>query len=196
MRRQVLLVALIVVLGVGSIVFLLTTGGVAPTSDVSDPSGDAVQGPGPAPPTQPPLADVVRAEVRRDGNEVIFESQLSAPVPNKIKGGELEVRWDLFEEGQATWMVAGSIDIGPSASIISHETNYGVGTFDDTLPGGIQVDGDTVRIRLRPAEIEDFPTEFDWALSTSLDGDRGEAQSARVEDRTPDSGFGTYTSQD
>ncbi len=58
--------------------------------------------------------------------------------------------------------------------------------MDQTLPGNLEINGTSVVVRLRTAEIAEFPTEFDWALASTLRAFGHETDSPRVEDRFPD----------
>lgn len=194
MNKQVALIIAIIVAAVAAVVYLLTTGGTAPISEIEDGTADLEVVEGPNAPEETALADIVNAEVVSNGNEIVFRARFAEALPEKIRGQELELRWDLSQDGQETWLVSASIDpLEPSAAIVSNVSDYGAGTFDHTLPGDLEVAGDTLTVRLRPEGIPQFPTTFDWVLESSLDADLGEPTSGRVEDRAPDQGYGQYS---
>ncbi|HWC13573.1 MAG TPA: hypothetical protein VG929_03150 [Actinomycetota bacterium] len=182
-------VALGIVALIAIVVLILASGG-SPGDGSGDDRGDVTVGDGDAAPDNPDLADIVDATVRREGNDVVFEATMGAPIPKRIRNGSLEFRWDVSEGGDDTWIVSANMNLGPTAAITSQRTAYGASTIDDSLPGSITVDGETVRVTLRTADIEGFPTDFTWRLQTSLDGDRRDAASAIATDSAPDSGEG------
>ena len=171
------------------VVLILATGGPPGTAS-GDQSGDVKVNEGAAPPQDTTLADVVGATVRRQGNDLVFEATLGQEIPDKIPNGSLELRWDVSEGGDDTWIVSANLNLGPTAAITSQKTSYGASTIDDSLPGSIEVDGDTLRVTVRAAEVDGFPTQFTWRLTTSLDADRADAASAIATDTAPDSGQG------
>jgi hypothetical protein len=188
-RRVIALVAGGAIL-IGAVVVLLVTGGAEAPADFADPTGDVTVGDGPKPPTETALADIVKAEVLHDGNDIVFRAEMNADIPQRVKGESMSWRWDVLVSGTSAWIVSANLDIGPNASVTSTQSNYGSSTFDDTLPGDLDFDGRTITITLRPAEIDDFPTDFDWKLGTSLDGDQGSPSSALATDTAPDQGQG------
>lgn len=191
-RKRLLVVLGVVVIAIASVVVLLFTGEAEPVRTFADPAGDIAVGEGEGPPPDTTLADIQSAEVRSDGGEVVFEAKLGAQVPKKLADGAFGLRWEVYEGGESTFLVTASLDLGPTASVVGEQNNYGASTLDEALPGSLEVSGDTISIRLRTDEIPDFPEEFGWLLQTSLDGDQGDPQSARAEDRAPDSGYGEY----
>lgn len=191
-RQQVLGAIVIVIAAIAVLVYFLSTGGSEPIGTFEDPSGDVEVGAGENPATETALADIVSAEVRTDGEEIVFESKLGAPIPRKLKGESIDVAWKIFEGSNQTWSLSFNLDIGPNVSLFSPATNFGSGTFDDTLPGDFEIQGDVLVIRIRPADVPNFPAEFTWRLETSLDAGVGEPGSALAEDRAPDTGSGQY----
>jgi hypothetical protein len=191
-RKRVYVVLAVVVVAIASIVVLLFTGEAQPVRQFEDASGDALVEEGDNPPTDLTLADVRSAEVREEDGEIVFEAQLGGPIPDRLRDGAFGLRWEVYEGGDSTFLVTANLDVGPNASIFAEQGNFGGSTIDETFPGSLEVVDDRISIRLDPGEVEGFPSEFAWLLKTSLDGDQGDAQSARAEDRAPDQGFGEY----
>ena len=191
-RKRVLVVFAAVVIAIASIVVLLATGEPQPVRTFDDPGGDVVVGEGKKPPTDTTLADIRSAEVTEDGGEVVFEAQLAGPIPDKLPDSSFGLRWEVYEEGDSTFLVTANLDVGPNASIVGEQNGYGASTIDEQLPGSLEIEGDTIAIRLRTEDIPDFPEEFGWLLHTTLDGNQGDPQSATAEDKSPDNGFGEY----
>ena len=145
-------------------------------------------GEGPKPPTDPSLADISAADVRRDGDRLIFEATMATDLPGSLPDGSLEFRWDISEGDRDTWIVLAAINVETHAAVTSQRTQYGSSTIDNTLPGRIEVDGDVLRVTLNIDKIDDFPETFGWRLMTTLDGLRADTGSARATDTVPDSG--------
>ena len=118
---------------------------------------------------------------------------MASDVPQELPQQALGWRWEIYEKGQMTWLVSANVDLGPNASVLSTQTDFQGSTVDDTLPGQIRVEGSTLTIRIRSAEIEGFPSDFEWLVKSSLDGDRAAAKSALAEDKAPDGGFQRVT---
>ena len=182
----------VVAAAVIAIVVLLVTGEAVPVRTFDDPAGDTAFDDGQDPPDDTTLADIISAEVRSEGDEIVFEAKLGAPIPDEVPEGSLGLRWEVYEQGDSTFLITANLDVGPNASIIGEKNNYGATTLEEDMPGSLSVDGDKFTIRLEAGEIPDFPDKFAWLLLTSLDGDRGDPQSGRAEDRAPDQGFGEY----
>ena len=191
-RKRVYVVLGVVLVAVAAIVLLLLTGEPQPVRSFEDAGGDVVVEEGEKPPVDLTLADVKAAEVRDEDGQVVFEAKLGAPVPEKMTDGGFGLRWEVYEGGDSTFLVTANLDVGPTAYIVAEQGSYGASTIDETFPGSIEIVDDTISIRLDPDEVPDFPSEFAWLLKTSLDGDQGDPQSARGEDRAPDQGFGEY----
>lgn len=188
-RRGIALAAAVVVV-LAVVVTLLVSGGARSPSAFDDPRDDVALGDGPNAPDDTALADVVEANVTRDGNSLVFEARMAKDVPKHVPGGSLTWRWDLYVHGVSQWIVSADLDVGPNASLTSTQTNYGSSTFDDTLPGDLSIDGRTLTITLHPDDVKGFPETFDWTLGTTLDGDHGDPGSALATDLTPDQGRG------
>ncbi len=187
-------IALIVVLVViAGTVILLSTGGSAPVGAFEDAGGPTLA-PGDNAPTDGALADIVSAEVSGEGQEIVFQATLAEEIPNRIEEGSLDLRWDLAIDGQDTWIVAVDFDLGPVATVSSNVegNNYLATTSTETFPGGVEVSGDTVTVRLLADEVPEFPDEFTWVLQSRLDADPGDAASGTMEDRVPDVGSGEF----
>ena len=186
--------SLLVALGVGGAVILaviiLATGGAGPPGS-EDATGDVVVSEGERAPEDVGIADVEEATVTRDGQSLVFVARMATDIPRRVRGGSLEFRWDLSENGTDTWLVSATVNISVSAAITSQRTTYGSSTIDDTLPGSVEVDGNTLTLRVDAARIEGFPAAFDWRLRTTLDADRSDPASATGSDTAPDAGAGT-----
>jgi hypothetical protein len=191
-RRRLAVVAAVVAAAAAAIVVLLLTGEAEPVRTFEDRPGDVAFGEGENPPTETTLADIRSAEVRSESGQIVFDARLAGPIPNKLEGSSLDLRWEVYEGGDSTFLITASLDVGPVATIIGEKNGYGGSTLDETLPGTLTIVEDKLTIRLDAGEIPDFPERFGWLLKTSLDGDRGDPQSARAEDRAPDEGFGEY----
>jgi hypothetical protein len=179
-----------VVAVIAAAVVLLVSGGAEPPSNFDDPTGDVSVAEGSKPPDDTALADIVKADVVRDGDDLVFQATMNADVPQRVKGGAMSWRWDVFVNGTSEWIVSANLDIGPNASLTSTQTNYGSSTFDKTLPGDLDIDGRTLTVTFRPGEVDGFPDDFTWSLGTSLDGAQGDAESALATDTAPDQGQG------
>ncbi len=182
----------VVAVAIASVVVLLLTGEAEPVGEFSDPTGDVVVGEGKNPPADSTLADIRTAEVRQEGDEIVFEATLGAAVPNRFPDGTFGLRWEVYEGGDSTFLITANLDVGPNASIIGEQNGYGASTIDEKLPGNLEIDGDTIAIRLQADQVPDFPDEFGWLLQTTVDGDQGDPRSATAEDKAPDNGFGEH----
>lgn len=182
----------VVGVAIASVVILLVTGEPEPVGSFGDPADDVVVGEGKKPPLDTALADIRSAEVTKEGNEVVFEAQLGAPVPKKVPDGAFGLRWEVYEGEDTTFLITSSLDVGPNASIVGQQNSFGASTIEEEFPGSLEIEGDTIAIRLRTADIPDFPKEFSWLLQTTLDGNQGDPTSATAEDKSPDNGFGEY----
>ncbi|MGH9194126.1 MAG: hypothetical protein ACRD1T_00100 [Acidimicrobiia bacterium] len=169
------------------LVVLLLTGGTG-TGRVKDVGGDTVAGVGPAPPGDPALADALDVSVSREGSDVVFTAVFAKDLPNRLSEGTVDYRWDVTEDGTPTWIVSANLNVGLNASVTAQQADFGASTVDDSLPGSVELKGDTLTIRLQVGDIEGFPETFDWSFRSSLDGDRSDPTSAIVEDTVPDSG--------
>lgn len=133
------------------------------------------------------IADVTRAEVRRDLEAVVFSARTAATVPQPLKISALQFRWDIEPDAGPTWTITATVEKTTEATVYS-SAGFGVGTIDQTLPGTVTVDEDTIEVRVDVKEIPHFPNEFDWSLTTTLRAFREAPDSPRVEDRYPDDG--------
>lgn len=177
---------------VGAIVFVvvvLNVGG--PETGPGDERDDVSVAEGDNPPADEALADIEQAVVRRDGDQIVFEVIMSGDIPAKVPDGSLEFRWDLSEGGEETWLVTANLSRQLTGAVISHDTGYGSSTIDETMPGRVKAEGNTLTLTLRPDDIRAFPSSFDWLLTTTLDGDLTDPGSAVATDTAPDPGPGT-----
>jgi hypothetical protein len=195
-RVAVVIGAVIVV--IGGIVLLLASGDpsgdLGSPSEFADASGDVDVAEGPEPPPETELADIVDADVRTSGASVVFRAEMARDIPQRVKGGSMSWRWDIYEGDTGTWILSANLDTGPTAFLTSTQTNYGSSTFDDTLPGRLELDGNTLTITLRPDEVKRWPDDFQWTLGTELDGAQGNPRSALAKDAVPDQGRGELES--
>ncbi|HVL65006.1 MAG TPA: hypothetical protein VM573_07550 [Actinomycetota bacterium] len=187
-RTKVALAILMPVAVVAATIVLLATGGPDPSDPRIELPGDVEVDDGPKPPTDTGLADVLFTDVRAEGDELVFEARLGAEVPKRLEEGALEIRWDIFERGTATWLVAATVGNRRTASVLSQDATFAAGTFDGSLTGGVERDGDRLVVRFDRRTVEDFPESFSWRLTTVLDGARGNPRSATARDRSPDEG--------
>ena len=190
MSRRAVAIAGAAVALVALVIVLLVSGGAEVPNDFDDPAGDVTLSNGPKAPADTTTADVTRAEVARAGDDVVFRATMGAPIPKRVEDGSLSWRWDVYVGDSSAWIVSANVDVESSASITSTQSNYGSGTFDDTLPGDLSIDGNELALTIRPADIPGWPDEFSWTLGTSLDGDQGDPESALASDTTPDDGRG------
>jgi hypothetical protein len=191
-RQRLYVVLAVVFVAIASIVVLLFTGEAQPVWSFEDPTGDALVEEGDKPPTDLTLADVRSAEVHEEDGQIVFEAQLGGPIPNRLRDVSFGLRWEVYEAGDSTFLITANLDVGPNASIVAEQGTFGASTIDESFPGSLEVVDDRISIRVDADEVPDFPSEFAWLLKTSLDGDQGDPQSARAEDRAPDQGFGEY----
>lgn len=188
--RAPLVLGTIAVIAAVLIVVLISGGG----GGGSDPSGDlrVVEGEQPRGaadlPVAASIADIVEADVRRDGDELVFTATSASSIPQELERSSLEFRFDVSEDDRNTWIVSATVNVTVTAAAVSQVTAYGSSTIDGTLPGSVEVSDETLTIRLEVSRIEDFPDSFEWALSTNLTAFRDLAGSTRVEDRFPDEG--------
>ena len=193
-KKQLAIVFGIVAVVLIAVIALLATGGSDPVLDPTDPADDVEVGDGDDAPTETGLADIVSSTVTSEGGNVVFEAQMASEIPERAtKDLAIDWKWDLFEDGNSTWVLSGNLDVGANATLVATGQNYTSSTIDETLPSGaIEIVGETVRISFDPSEVPAFPSQFTWQLSTSLDGARGDASSALATDQHPDEGFGEY----
>jgi hypothetical protein len=149
----------------------------------SDPSGDVRIEDRPRPPTDPSLADITDGSVTHDGGDVVLEATLADPVPESVDNGSLELRWEIGSGGSVEWIVIATVDVERNASVVATAGDYSSSTVDGTLPGGLEVDGRSVTVRLNRDELPNFTADPEWKLLSSLDGDRASSRSALATDR-------------
>lgn len=179
------------------VVLVLITGG---DEDLKDASGDLdyVEGTGGSRATGvralvSPIADITDSSVAREGDRLLFTVAVAADIPSEIRRAGLEFRWDLTSsDGQQEWIVSAALDRSLSAAVVSQTINYGAGTADGTMPGGVSAAGRSLTISLDPSQVPGFPGSFTWQVSSVLDADRHDVRSARVEDRFPDDGVADF----
>jgi hypothetical protein len=191
-RRTLGIVLGVLAVVITAVVLLLVSGGTTGPGEVGDGQGDAVQSAGDSPPRNPELADVVDVTVTRDGDEVVFSATLAGVLPERLDDGTVDYRWDVIEGGTSTWIVSADLNVGISASVLAQQGDFGASTQDETLPGSVEIDGETLTIRLQTSDIEDFPDSFEWTFRSTLDGDRSDPTSAVLEDLVPDSGTARF----
>lgn len=185
-------VAIAIVGAVAAIVAVLSLGGSGGGGASADETGDVVVDEGPRPPDDTSIADIAGSSVHKDGDLIVFEATMAGDVPSELDDGSLELRWDVSEGGQDTWIVSASINVGANAAVTSQRTTYTSTTINETLPGEMEIDGDVVRVSLDPSKIKDFPEAFGWRLSTILDGVRDNTRSGTASDTAPESGSAEF----
>lgn len=191
--KQLGIVSAIVAVVLAAIVVLLVTGEAPRGQEAEDASGDVEVSEGEAAPSETGLADITAARVHEAGSQIVFEATMAAPIPKSLKDQTMEWRWEVSEGGTLTWLVTANVSVDePVASVTAQQGGYGSSTIDGLLPGGIDYDGNTIRVRLDQPEIPDFPSQFTWHLKTTLDGDRADPASATAGDEAPPSGLGEY----
>lgn len=193
MKSKQLIGVIVVLVLIGTVVLLLSTGGSDPVGAFEDAGGPTIA-PGDNAPTDGAIADIASTEVTGEGQEIVFEATLGAEIPERFEEESLDLRWDISVDGEDLWIVAVDFDFGPVATVSSNVdgNSYLATTSTETFPGGVEVTGDTVTVRLLPNEVPDFPDEFTWVLTSRLDADPGDAASGTVGDRVPDTGAGEY----
>lgn len=191
--KQLAVVSAIVLCVLAVIIVLLVTGGVSPEERSRDAVGDVEtsEGGDPAPDTS--IADIQSARVALQDGQIVFQAEMGERVPRKLRDQTMEWRWEILEQGTATWVVSATVSVDqPVASLLQHETGFAASTIDDTLRGGVDSAGNTIFVRINESEIEGFPSEFTWRLKTTLDGNRADPASALITDEAPGSGLGEY----
>ncbi len=191
--KQLAIVGSIVAAVLIAVIVLLVTGGPPPGALTKDPKNDVEVGGGEDPPGDTTLADVRVAKVDLVASQIVFEAEMAAPIPKRLKDQSMEWRWEILEGGTQTWVVTASISVDePVASVLQQATGYGASTVDQTLAGGVDFTDRTLFVRLNAQQIPGFPTAFTWRLTTSLDADRADPASAVATDTAPASGLGEY----
>lgn len=180
----------VIVAVIGAVVLVLALGGPeVPTEQ----RGDLTYIDGVTPEDRPggnlvaSIADIASAEVIRDGPELVFTAEVAAPIPQRLRVSALGFRWEIAGDVGPKWTLA--LAIGPEEEVsLFSDAGFGVGTVDDTFPGGVSIEGTKVEVRMEPDGVEAFPKSFEWSLAASLRAFRHETDSPRVEDRFPDQG--------
>lgn len=188
MNRRPLAIAIVIVFAVVvALVILLLTGGGSPESGGDDTGGDVVVDDGPQAPRQTDVADIQDASITVEGEELTFTAVMGADVETPEEGSS-EWRWEIQEGGIQTWILSANVALQPTAHLIATQKDYSASTIDDSLPGGVSIEGNTVTVTLQVDDIEGFPGTFQWNLQTTLDASREAARSATARDRAPDEG--------
>lgn len=130
------------------------------------------------------IADLIDAEVRRVGDSIVFGASCAAPVPQRLKLSALHFRWDITSENGPSWTITARIDKVVEATVVS-SAGFGASTIDGSMTGSLQIRDDAVELRLDVRGLPQFPTTFEWALTSTLRAFRAEPDSPRVEDRVP-----------
>lgn len=191
--KQLAVAFAIVAIVIGGLVVLLVTGGPPPGEEGKDAAGDVEVEEGPDAPRDTALADIERARVYLHASQIVFEAQMSAPIPRSLKGQTMEWRWEILEGGEETWLVSAHISVGdPVAALTAQQSNYASSTIDGKLPGGIDYRGNTLFVRLNASQVKKFPGRFKWRLTTTLDANRADPGSAIAKDVAPATGLGEY----
>ncbi len=192
-RKQLAIVFGVLTVVVIGVVLLLVTGGDDTPGPISEGTGDVKEIEGVDAPSDIAVADIEFAEVRREGNSLVFEARLGAQIPKKIKDGSFDLRWDINVNNAGAFIVAGNLDVGENASIVGLVNNFGASTLDESFPGEMEINGNIWIITITPEDIPDWPEDFQWRLTTTLDGKAGDPKSGLAEDSVPDLGFGEVT---
>lgn len=191
-RKQLLIVFVLVAIALGVIIVLLATGGTTPEAATDDAQGDVIVGEGESPPEDTELADIVDASITGDEGDLTLEVTMATEIPEKLAGQGMDWKWEVFEGGAPTWIISANLDVGANATVFSPATGATFTSIDDRLPGELTIEGSTLRIVLDTTEIDGFPSDFTWKLTTKLDGAKGEPGSATADDSAPDLGFGEF----
>jgi hypothetical protein len=134
------------------------------------------------------VADIVGAEVSSRGADLVFRVTTAGPIPETFERSSLEFRFDITDQEGNGWILSSTVNVSPSAALVSATTDYTSTTIDDSFPGELDVSGRTLTITLDPTRVDGFPGSFEWALTTKLVVFRDLPRSAGAEDRYPDEG--------
>lgn len=182
--------AIAAVLAIAAIA-VVVSGGEEPAND---PIGDVrlVEGKQPRAgeslPIPTSVADISEAAVSSQGSTVLFEVTAAADIPGEFERSSLEFRFEISESARPTWIVTGSVNVSATAALVSQTSDYTATTIDDSFPGEVEISGRTLTIAVDPSQIDDFPEEFEWVLTSNLIAFRDVTGSTRAEDRLPDEG--------
>ena len=186
MRRPLGIVLLVLV--AAGLVFAITLVSGEGASSTADAEDDVAFEDLRGRPDDEGLTDILDARVSRIGDEIELRARMSEAVPKKLKRGGLEWRWEIRERGKLTWILTATVALKPHASLIATQTEVTQSTVDGTLPGRVVVSGDLFAVRLKPARLRGFPSEFRWRLTASLDANRLDPGTALAYDYAPDIG--------
>jgi hypothetical protein len=175
-------VGIAIVAAIAAVVLVLAVGGPQ-DSGAAESISDVAVGEGPNPPGDTALAEITDVSVRKDGEtDLVFEVTIATDLPAEIPNGSLGFRWDVIEDGEATWMVSANLDTGPTAAVTALASKFGASTVDGTLDGTITVERNKLTITFDRTAIDGFPTSFAWRVGSTLDGDRSDPGSATATD--------------
>ncbi|MEA2447229.1 MAG: hypothetical protein QOK47_866 [Actinomycetota bacterium] len=190
MHRRTLIVAAAVVIFVGLVALLLSTGDdIEATAKKTDPAGDVKVDKGPLAPRDVDTADIQKVDARIEGGVLTLLAQMGKQLARPVPDQTATWRWEIYEDEAMTWIVSANLDLGPSVSVIATQGDFEASTNDKSFPGKVSIAGDTILIRLRTSEVDGFPPAFETFLETSLDGMRTQPGSALARDRAPDEGY-------
>ncbi len=193
MKRTSVVVFLVVAVVVGAAVALVMEGRGGGEAGLDEERGDVSVEAGPQAPPGSELADLRSADVRADGSAIVFEAGSARDVPRGLKQGTMSWRWEIRDGDTVLWILSASLDVGPNATLFNPATDFGVNTIDGSFPGKVRRDGQSLIVRLKPREVEGFPREFEWVLTTTVDGSQGDPQSTVASDRAPDEGLAKFS---
>ncbi|MDQ3940829.1 MAG: hypothetical protein M3238_05715 [Actinomycetota bacterium] len=186
-RRPLAIAAVVVAAAIMLVIAVLVSGEPAPSGS-SDPDGDVNFEVGPNQPSPVGIVDIQEGRVIARGNHIEFTARMSDELPETLKEGTLEWRWEIFEGNDLTWILTGNIDIETNAYLIATRDDYSSSTVDGTFPGKISISGRRVSVLLEPQSVPGWPGAFGWHLVASLDASRRQARSSRASDHLPATG--------
>ncbi|HVF52552.1 MAG TPA: hypothetical protein VNC78_02985 [Actinomycetota bacterium] len=136
------------------------------------------------------IADIRTAEVRQEGDLLVFEAELSVEVPHEVKGGYYDVAWHV--DGTTEWSLTVSIGHEVVGSYVSKSTGGGRSTVTGGFPGEVLVEGRLVTISIDPAQLADFPDAFRWKVTTRLNMGATDSRLAEVYDYAPNGRYANF----
>ncbi|MGH2807853.1 MAG: hypothetical protein ACRDKT_11330 [Actinomycetota bacterium] len=190
-RSRPLLLLIGVGLAIAAVILVLTMGGRATRSDAA---GDArlIEGRQPKAAADIPIAaavaDIVGAEVSSRGANLVFRVRTAGPIPETFERSSLEFRFDITGQEGNGWILSSTVNVSPTAALVSATSDYTSTTIDGSFPGEVDVSGRTVTITLDPTRVDGLAESFEWSLSSKLIAYRDWPRSAGAEDRYPDEG--------